>query len=86
MQSVSLKCSCIYCLKVPNFTLTEYPLQKLVVIHRISKYLEIFLHKFSQNLFHLNTPKLLPNSTENMELLKKDKLGASRDSKSTLQT
>lgn len=30
MQSVSLKCSCIYCLKLLNFTLTEYPLQKLV--------------------------------------------------------
>lgn len=48
MQSVSLKCSCIYCLKVLNFTLfEEYPLQKLVFIHRIAKYFEIFLHKLS---------------------------------------
>lgn len=64
MQSVSLKYSCIYCLKVLNFTLTEYPLQKLVVIHRISKYFDIFLYKLplSQNPFNLNIPKLLTNS------------------------
>lgn len=84
MQSVSLKCSCIYCLKVLNFTLTEYPLQKLVVIHRIPKHLEIFLHKLSLR-FHLNTPKLLTISMGNLKLLKEDKLGAPRDSRSTLQ-
>lgn len=74
MQSVSLKCSCIYCLKVLNFTLVEYLLQKLVVIHRIYKYFEVFLYKLSlslsQSSFHLNIPKLLMIFHEKSEVFK----------------
>lgn len=84
MQSVSLKCSCSYCLKVLNFTLTEYPLQKLVVIHGISKYIEIFLHKLSlSKSISLEHAKVVDHFHGKSEVFK-GKPGALRDSSSTL--